>query len=62
MSARKGCPFCGNLHVKVAFKEDKSFVTCGRCDARGPSYENLANKPTAVSANEAVARWDDRAT
>lgn len=60
MSARKECPFCGNLHVKVETLKKGTFVLCPRCKCRGPLYEHPSDKTSAWNANEAVARWDNR--
>ena len=60
MSARKGCPFCGHMHVKVVLKGRKAFLECLRREARGPRC-HIDDSPQMDWACEAAARWDDRA-
>ncbi len=66
MSMGRECPFCGNLHVRVASSGKttmKTFVECPRCKARGPVNESLPTSygdAGSTAINEAAARWDDR--
>jgi len=43
------CPFCGSNRLLVMDKGDAYWVSCGECDANGPSGE---------SAVEALERWN----
>ncbi len=53
MTELKPCPFCGSKEVEMQGNSHHSWVVCDNCSTEGP---------VAPSQDEAVERWNERAS
>ena len=63
----KPCPFCNgkakfrkDYHIGHGEKYTVYYIQCGRCEAKGKSFDDWEGTPKEEAISKAVKAWNER--